>query len=386
MKTVTPKAILDYYDGIQIFTANDDIGGHYLGAMVGTVGDYGHYLVTGVAPTNLHRFRCGEIDLRALLLASPPHERFMAVASSSFSDALRLTALDEPLEHSSLLPEEGFFLEEEPIQDALVSEARLRNNLILEIIATPPESAAGHRMRANALGNLILHVQRLVRNAYLAEIRSLRQHHRGVRSVPNAHLMDVTVPAAAGSYRIVMEPANPPDIFGHSELSRAMQRIDRVFATGNDPITARRNLEEHKGHLAGSYIQLMRLLADTGTGLQYRWASTDSDESRNAGVTRAQARQLADGLEIAVELSTEEVTVIGKLEQANDRLGTWCIVDDDEQRHYGRVEDPATLDGLTIGTSYEFVCIEKIDIDATGREGRGLSLQDPKPLFDSYSP
>lgn len=385
MKTVTPITILDYYDGIQIFTASDEIGGNYLGTMVGTVGDHGRYLVAGVAPSNLHRFRCGEMDLRTLLLASPPHERFITVADGKFSDVLTLTALEEPLEHSSLLPDEGFFLEEEPVQDALVSEAKLRNNLVLEIIAAPPESAAGHRMRANALGNLILHVQRLVRNAYLAEIRSLRQNYRGVRSVPNAHLMDVTVPAAAGSYRIVMEPANPPDIFGHSELSRAMQRIDRVFASGNDPITARRNLAEHKGHLAGSYIQLMRLLADTGTGLQYRWASTDSAESRNAGVTRTQARHLADGLEVAVELSTEEVTVRGKLEQANDRLGTWCVVDNDEQRHYGRVEDPATLDGLTIGTSYEFVCVEKIDIDATGREGRSLSLQNPKPLFHSDS-
>ena len=44
MKTITPTAVLDYYDGIQIFTAADEIGGNYLGAMVGTVGDHGRYL------------------------------------------------------------------------------------------------------------------------------------------------------------------------------------------------------------------------------------------------------------------------------------------------------------------------------------------------------
>ncbi|MCY4557335.1 MAG: hypothetical protein OXF79_13350 [Chloroflexi bacterium] len=383
MKTITPITVLDYYDGIQIFTATDEIGGNYLATMVGTVGDHGRYLVTGVSPSNLRRFRCGEIDLRTLLLASPPHERFTTVASGKFSDALSLTAIGQPLEYNSLLPDEGFFLEEEPVQDALVSEAKLRNNLILEIITAPPESAAGHRMRANTLGNLILHIQRLVRYAYRAEIRSLRQTYRRILSIPHADLMDVTEPAAAGSYRIVMEPASPTDMFGHSELSRAMERIDRVFATGNDPATARQNLAEHKGHLAGSYIQLMRLLAATETGLRYRWATSDSDESRDAGVTRAQAKELADVLETAVELSTEEVTVRGKLEQANDRSGTWCIVDYDGNRHYGKVEDPGDLDGLTIGTAYEFECVETIDTDASGRERRSLSLNNPSPLFDS---
>ena len=56
MKTVTPNTILDYYDGIQIFVANDEIGGQYIAAMVGTEGDYGRYLVAGVSPANLHQF------------------------------------------------------------------------------------------------------------------------------------------------------------------------------------------------------------------------------------------------------------------------------------------------------------------------------------------
>lgn len=120
MKTVTPNTILDYYDGVQIFTARDEIGGHYIGTMVGTEGDYGRYLVTGVSPSNLHLFRCGEMDLRSLLLASPIYERFITVASGKFSEPLRLTSVQEALEQSSLLPEDGFFLEEEPIQDELV--------------------------------------------------------------------------------------------------------------------------------------------------------------------------------------------------------------------------------------------------------------------------
>ena len=111
MKTIMPNTVLDYYDGIQIFTANDDIGGQYICTMVGTEGDHGRYLIAGVSLANLHLFRCGEMDLRTLLLESPPYERFTTIASGTFSDSLNLTALEEPLEHSSLLPQKGFFLE-----------------------------------------------------------------------------------------------------------------------------------------------------------------------------------------------------------------------------------------------------------------------------------
>ncbi len=379
MKTVTPNTVLDYYDGIQIFTANDDIGGQYICTMVGTEGDYGRYLIAGVSPANLHLFRCGEMDLRTLLLESPPYERFITIASGTFSDSLNLTALKESLEHSSLLPQKGFFLEEEPIEDQLVSEARARNNLVLEIITTPPEASSGHRMRANALGRLILRIQNLVRRAYSAEIRDMKRsvhHHVGMNNVP---LLDVTVPSAIGSYRIVMESAYPSDMYGYSELSRAMKRVDRVFATGNDPATAHLGLQEHRGHLAGSYIKLMRLLADSDTGLRYRWAAADSSTSSTYGVTRSQASQLADALESLTALSTETVMLAGKLEQANDRLGTWCIADGDGYRHYGKSKDPSELDGLVIGKSYEFACVESIEIDGTGKEKRKLVLQTLKP-------
>ena len=113
MKTVTPDAVLFYYDGIQIFSAGDEAGGRYIGTIVGTEGDYGRYLVTGVSPDNLHLFRSGAMCLRELLLASPADERFIAVASGKFTDPLRLTPLAEPLERTTkLLPQYGFFLEE----------------------------------------------------------------------------------------------------------------------------------------------------------------------------------------------------------------------------------------------------------------------------------
>ena len=93
----------------------------------------------------------------------------------------------------------------------------------------------------------------------------------------------------------------------------------------------------------------MRMLADSETGLRYRWSAADSIESKTASVSRSQAKQLADDLENRIELSIETVTITGRLEEAGDRLGGWWIADNNGEHHHGRSEDPSKLEGLTIG-------------------------------------
>ena len=43
------------------------------------------------------------------------------------------------------------------------------------------------------------------------------------------------MPAAAGSFRIVLEAANLPDLFGDSVLGKALQRVDTLFQNTADP-------------------------------------------------------------------------------------------------------------------------------------------------------
>ena len=68
MKTITVTEILVYYDGVDVFVGHDLIGGNYIGMIVDRVDGIDHYLVTGVSPNGLRRFRSGTLDLRTLLL------------------------------------------------------------------------------------------------------------------------------------------------------------------------------------------------------------------------------------------------------------------------------------------------------------------------------
>ena len=46
---------LVYYDGVQVFAGQDDVGGYYVGAMIDTVGDADRYMVVAVASDPLRR-------------------------------------------------------------------------------------------------------------------------------------------------------------------------------------------------------------------------------------------------------------------------------------------------------------------------------------------
>ena len=118
MKTIHPTDILAYYDGVQVFAGRDSIGGNYVGMLVDAVGDYDRYVVTGARPERLRQFRSGMLDLRTLLLEAPDGEWYLTFADGEYGDPLTLDPQNGHLEQTDFLPEPGFLLDDEPIEDA----------------------------------------------------------------------------------------------------------------------------------------------------------------------------------------------------------------------------------------------------------------------------
>ena len=131
MKTVKLTEVLDYYDGIQLFAARDPIGGHYVGDMIDTVGDFDRYLVVGVRPERLDDFRSGQVDLRTLLLECPDGEWYITVADGTINAPLTLVSQREPLAETEYLPDEGFFLEAPtPVSESDINQAVQRGDVV----------------------------------------------------------------------------------------------------------------------------------------------------------------------------------------------------------------------------------------------------------------
>lgn len=380
MRTIQYTKTLFYYDGPQVFEARDAIGGHYIGVMVEPEAGEDRYLIKGASPQSLRLFRSGALDLRSLLLDTASDDWFLGTAPGGFGESFAVTVQRDSLDNSGFLPEPGFLLHDQVTEDETLREARERNNLVMEVSVEPPEAAYEHRIRVSTLAALLNHVQTVVKHAYGVALRDLSLETRRAIDKSNAHLLDVVIPAAPGSFRVFFEASKETDLLGQSEMARALERVDQLFEHAADPARALAIVKEHKGHLAGAYLRLLKFLVETRTGIRYSWAEPGFSRPKAGSVSETQARPLVDVLTGVSNLGAEQVSFVGKLEKG-DTHGTWRI-SSPEGDFSGKVrEGGPSLEGLKIGSTYRFSCLEEIEeVESTGREIRTLYLLEYEPL------
>ena len=377
MKHIRHTSTLFYYDGPQVFEARDAIGGHYIAVLAPPDAADDRYLVAGVNPERLRQFRSGVLDLRSLLVDSDEDVRYLARVTNGLNHPLELEHLPDALVDEGLLPDFDFVLHDRPADDYVLGEARARNNLILELAVEPPEAAAEHRIRVSTLAEILLRVQAMIRHASRAVSKETSPGYRR----PDDDTMDVVVPAAAGSFRIVLEAAVFPDLFGDSVLAKALQRVDTLFRNTADPHETLEAARESRGHLAGAYLRLLRFLVDRRTGFRYSWAEPKSERTSHRSVLQAETGPLVEALSSVTDLGAEAVTLEGTFERFNRESGAWGLLTTDGQR-LGKVRDGGpSLDGLEVGGRYVFHCDEVIEeVEITGRESRTLYLNRHEPV------
>ena len=194
-------------------------------------------------------------------------------------------------------------------------------------------------------------------------------------------MLDVVVPASAGSFQVILEASSLPDLFGGNDLGRALPRVDLLFDDTRNTDATLAVVKENRGHLAGAYLKLLRFLAATGTGLRYSWAEPGFERPITRSVSQVEAGCLVEALSTVDKLTTESVTVEGALERFNRSSGAWGLLTDEGRRTGKIASDGPSLDGLKVGGRYRFHCDEEIEeIDVTGRESRTLYLNRHEPV------
>lgn len=377
MTTVRYSDTLYFYDVPQVIEVKDKIGGCYVGLLLADSHD--RYLVVGVDPSQLNRFRKGEIDLRSIVY--PPITGQYFIGQGDLSEPLLLSRANTEEVQANHLPDAGFVLHETPADSLVVAEARSRNNLVLDLTVEPPEAREEHRIQANTLTGLLQHVQTLIKHAYGAALRDLPPAVRRNADRIDAHRLDVIVPASAGSFRIVLEAGKRPDLLGHSELFRALERVDTLFDDLDQPDVVLARLREHKGHLAGAFSRLVKFLSSHNTGLCYQWATPEFKTARTRLVTHTQSEILVRLLSGVSNLGSEQIELVGVLEEADLARRSWRLITENGKEAGTVPETGPSLEGLRLGARYRFDCIEELDeADATGRETRRVYLTEYTPI------
>ena len=130
MKTVKITEILDYYDGILVFVAQDTIGGQYVASLIERTSQNDRYLVVGTKPERLDDLRNGKVDLRTLLLEMPEGQWYITTPEGTLDDPMELEPQSTPLGESDYLPGEDYFLGEDPRDEAELQGVLERGNVV----------------------------------------------------------------------------------------------------------------------------------------------------------------------------------------------------------------------------------------------------------------
>lgn len=382
MKTIRCTETLFYYDGPQILEARDAIGGHYLVVMATADDGRERRLAVGVAPERLRQFRAGALELRSLMVEAGREEWYLATATN-LNQPLEIEPQQTPLAESSHLPDDGFVLPDCHEEALLLREARDRNNVMLEIAVATPEVNREPRIRLDTYTELLQHFQTMAKHAWRAASRELSDRDRSQMSAAGEHLMDVVVPAAAGSFRVVLEAAGRPGTLRKSALSCTLQRMDLLFENAASPRDTMVSLREHHGHLANAYVRFLQLLVKHGAGFRYSWAEPTSTRPNCREILESEAGSLVEALSRKSHRQSERVTLVGTFENFNRKKGTWGLLIDGVTVP-GRVRgDGIKLDSLVVGEHYRFSCVEEIEeVESTGRKSRTLYLIEHEPASE----
>ena len=130
MKTAKITEILDYYDGILVFAAQDPIGGQYVASLIERTSQNDRYLVVGARPERLNDLRNGMVDLRTLLLEMPEGQWYITIPEGTLDDPMELEPQSMPLGESDYLPGEDYFLGEESGDEADFQRMLERGNVV----------------------------------------------------------------------------------------------------------------------------------------------------------------------------------------------------------------------------------------------------------------
>ena len=143
-QTIRPTKVLDYYDGVLVFTAEGRDGRRYVGSIIDTTDGIDRYLVKAATPKRIKDLEQGKVDLRSLLLEDPSDEWYLTFDGHAPDQPLELHPQDTLLATTDFLPSEGYFLDDEVDADTRLIEKWLPINEVSIEAVREGGALAGH--------------------------------------------------------------------------------------------------------------------------------------------------------------------------------------------------------------------------------------------------
>lgn len=375
------RSTLAYYDGPEVFEANDRIGGNYIGMMLDSDVETFKILVVGVSPKQMMRLRRGDVDLRSVILESAEFGWYTC-ETDSWEGQIPLTdKRTEPLTES-MLPAKDYFLRE-PVASKNIAmvEAVKRSNFVVHLKIEPLNVLTRHRLRLKDYSDLISGLNSVIGSSWIPD--SSDPDRANILNVD----LDIVTPAATGSLEVVLEASTPDsDMFTpYHDLVSALRQFDDVVSGTLDEGSIEPLASTLNSIFAKKYMGLLKVLNRSEIDLQYSWAEPNLELGNIKNVSFAKTSGFVESIKArATEIMVESERVIqGDFVRFNRHTGSWGLELDDGTQVKGNIDSkecPDQLDGLIVGQPYTFTCVEKHTFGQVWRnEAPSLFLRQIEP-------
>jgi hypothetical protein len=369
---------LVYYDSPQLFISVDTIGTKYICLLSEQNTSNDLILIAPVSNSRLKTFLLGSVELKEVFIKPEAQYLFIGEISDYNNRFFNANSILLNQVKSEWLPDEGFYLQDYLIeQDELMSDAREKSRGVVYLSLNNEETKYESKFNSIKLAEALISFQSVVKYAYKRAIKSFSPTQKKKYSDPSYYLLD-TYAFTPGSFKVKLQSNALSNMLGESELSRALFIIDELVETIDNPEISLELLTNYKGHLANTYIKFLETITHINTSFSYQWGSAAAKKSVKKTITQEKAAELYDLFNTKEYLQEETVDLVGVIEKVDASYGSWRLVDDEGQKHTGKIKDNSgiTLKGVIImKRKYNFTCIEKIvEILGTGEEKVELQL------------
>jgi hypothetical protein len=254
--------------------------------------------------------------------------------------------------------------------NGLKNESEARNSLALEVVLESEAPAQEHRIRADILSGALFSIQNLVKHAYRKIVTKDNARELGINREA-APILDVAVPAAAGSFRMLLIPSNEyPNLFNASEVGRALEVVDYLLADAPNPEKTLRRVQEYSGHTASAFLRFLKFVNDSGSAISYSWAAPDRSGVSVRMLSHQDMLPLIDIMSKTENLGSEKNDAGGEIAKIDVDAGTWRLFSSEDGKEYsGKIRAGISLSHLETDENYVFECEEEVEeVSGTGRE------------------
>lgn len=362
--------VYEYFDQPCLFACRSAAGQTYVSLLVDDGGGEERWWFVPVSPQRFRAVRSGQIRLRDTFLQSEDQRVFELRSSQDQHGSVSGRWLPSQSLDVSRLPLEGEHLaldeEEQPeargkgLHDLATALRREAVSLWLDIHGLSPGLAPVAR-----LGEILIAFQGLL--DAVGQALAGRATTTGVvpLDIRRKTQMYLHAPAfSMGSFDVTLVSSEQAGLFPETQAGEALATAFELFGKQADEEQVSGLLRRLQRRVTANYELFLTAMIRSDADCSLRWASPTPERRGAVNFSIDQVRQTADVVR-RIDSTIDRLEIAGKLVGFHDRLATFELLDDGDQRYEGKVLPDAVSGSLpiVIGQRYLATVIEEIEVE-----------------------